>query len=81
MPTKWNLMALVSKEITPLTHGSLTFAYSPNGNLLIFVPSLTYSIASNWDIDLIGQTFFAKTPLHTFGNLGNVAYFRLKWSF
>ena len=74
-------MGLVSKEFTPLTHGSLTFVYSPNGNLLIFVPSLTYSIASNWDMDLIGQTFFAKTPLKAFDNLGNVAYFRLKWSF
>jgi hypothetical protein len=81
MPTKWNIMVQVSKELTPLTRSSLTTVYSPNGNLLIFITSVTYSIASNWDIDLIGQVFYEEDNQKHFDGLGKLIYVRLKWSF
>lgn len=81
MPTKWNIMAQVSKGLTPLTRCGFTTVYSPNGQLLIFIPNLTYSIANNWDIDLIGQVFFAEDNQKVFSDLGELVYVRLKWSF
>lgn len=82
MPTRYNFMLQTSKSITPLINGGAALLYSPNGQLLGFLPSFSYNIALNWDADLIGQIFFAKLdssqPLKT---LGNAIYLRFKWSY
>lgn len=70
-----------SYALTPLLSGGLAVIYSPVAVHPIFLnPSLTYSIANNWDIDLIGQIVMNesnnqyKSPLQAI-------FLRLKWSF
>ncbi len=82
MPTKLTTMLQVAKSFTPLFNGSAAMLYSPNGHLLAVLPALSYNIALNWDVDLIGQVFFAQTSNpQTFNNLGNSIFLRLKWSY
>jgi hypothetical protein len=80
MPTKWNVLSTVSKELTPLFTVNTTVIYSPKTNLLMALPSLQYNIATNLDVNLVWQSFFAK------GNTGlaaisHRAFLRFKWSF
>jgi hypothetical protein len=45
--------------ITPLLNSSLAFIYSPISSHPLFInPTLTYSIAQSWDLDLVGQIAF-----------------------
>ena len=47
--------------ITPLLNTSLAFIYSPISSHPLFVnPTLTYSVAQSWDLDLVGQIAFNK---------------------
>lgn len=79
-PLKHSIMLMVSKSFTPLLNGGLSTIYSPNSNAVIFVPTLGYSISSNWSLDLIGQLFYAEQN-DKFKTAGNSIYLRLKWSF
>jgi hypothetical protein len=80
MPTRHSFLLQGSKDITPLMRGDLAVIWSPNGNLMFFVPTLTYSVAENWDLNLIGQSFFGE-KMPGYGHLGTSIFFRLKWSF
>ncbi|MEO0471723.1 MAG: hypothetical protein AAF206_19000, partial [Bacteroidota bacterium] len=79
-PASWSFLLQGSGNLTPLLSMNVSAIYSPDNNLLIFFPSFTYSIKENWDIDLIGQSFFAQTN-GTFGHGSTAAFLRLKWSF
>lgn len=81
MPSRFTCLLQTAKSITPLLNGSLAFVYSPESNLLIAIPGLTYSVANNWDLDLTGQLFWAETDKGTINALGKAVYLRLKWSF
>lgn len=82
MPGKFSVLASVSTSITPLLQSSLTAVYSPNGQLIILVPTLAWSVAGNWDIDLTGQLFWLKnSATGHLENGGNGAYLRTRWSF
>ncbi len=80
MPTRWNAAVTFSKEITPLLTGTLATIYSPGTNLMILLPSIKYNLATNVDIDLIWQSFFAEEQ-GVFGGVAHRGYIRLKWSF
>lgn len=87
-PAAWTIVATGSKPINPLTTASFSVLYAPNGNLsptlqgplLLVLPTVTYSITENWDLDLIGQSFFAEQN-ETFTHFITSAFFRIKWSF
>jgi hypothetical protein len=70
-----------SKQFTPVTSGSMVVIYSPQLNLLILSPNVSYSIATNWDLDIITQSFFSDDPQKKFKVLGNSVNARLRWSF
>lgn len=80
MPTKWNLAFTQSKQITPLFSGTLSVIYAPGANLMILLPSIKYNLASNFDVDLIWQSFFAE-QYDNFGGVSHRGYLRFKWSF
>ncbi len=81
MPGKVSLLASVSHPFTPLLQGSLAAVYSPNGHLIILVPTMAWSVANNWDIDLTGQLFWLENNAGNLDNLGNGIFLRVRWSF
>jgi hypothetical protein len=76
MPTKWNLLANVSKEFTPIFTGTMTVVFAPGANLFIFFPTLHYNLKTNWDLDLTWQSFMASSV-----TLSHTGFLRLRWSF
>jgi hypothetical protein len=81
MPVKWSALVTVSKPITPIFNGTLTTLWSPNRNLLLLMPALTYNIRENWDLDLTGQFFFWELPERSFSDRYDAVFLRLRWSF
>ncbi len=80
MPTKWNLLVTAAKEISPLLSANMSVLYAPGTRLLILFPSLQYNMATNLDLGLVWQSFFAELNDH-FGAVSNNCYLRIKWSF
>lgn len=56
-PFRYTLFAEASYSFSPIFKASLGGMYSLSGNSIIILPTLTYSIANNWVLDLIGQSF------------------------
>ncbi|QXD13784.1 hypothetical protein GQ464_009895 [Rhodocaloribacter litoris] len=55
-PFTYSLLLTSSYAFTPLLNGSLTLIYSPGPSHTTFLnPTLTLSIADNWDLALVGQ--------------------------
>lgn len=79
-PFKFTGFAELSYPFTPILTASLGVMYSPAGNSFIILPTITYSVANNWTIDLIMQSFFSQQN-GSYGPLGNSVYLRLKWGF
>lgn len=80
MPTRWNLLIGTSRTFADLFSGSLVMIYAPGTNMLIFFPSLTYNVATDIDLDLFWQSFFAETR-RGFSGVVHSGYLRVKWSF
>lgn len=60
-PFRYSIFLQGGYPFTPLLNGVLALIYSPSQSHAIFLnPTLTYSIAQNWDADLIGQLAFEK---------------------
>ena len=79
-PFKYTVFAEISYSFTPILKVSLGGMFSPAGNAVIALPTVTYSISDNWIIDLIGQSFFSQQS-GGYHPLGNGLYLRLKWGF
>ena len=77
-PTKYNILASVSKPITPLINASLMGIYSSGVNLVFLMPSV--SVASNWDFSIFAQTPMLDNGSY-FRNYGTSIFARLKWGF
>ena len=78
MPFKYSGFLQLAKEFTPIFRGTFSSIYSPTNHSVILMPSLDYSVATNWDINFTGQSFFEfENPK----NLGNSLFVRLRWSF
>jgi len=80
MPTKWNTMISATKQITPLFSATTGILYAPGTNLLIFLPSLQYSMMENLDINLFWQSFFLETS-NQFENVNHRCFLRIRWSY
>ena len=82
-PYSTSIIAQASYPITPIFNGGLAVIYSPSEDNAFFLnPSLTLSIKENWDMDMVGQLFFANNPItENFGALSAAAFIRLKWSY
>ena len=80
MPTKYSYLVQASQEFNPRFKSSLTTIYGAGMDLLFVMPSIDYSIKQNWDLNLTGQLFYAKT-IEKFNNLNNSIYLTLQFSF
>jgi hypothetical protein len=78
IPFKYSGFLQFSKEFSPIVSGSVGFIYSPTNHSVIFLPSLNYSVARNWDLNFTGQSFF---EFEEYKTLGNIFFIRLRWSF
>lgn len=81
MPGKVSFLASASGSITSLIQSSITALYSPNGHLIILVPTAGWSVAENWDLDLTGQLFWLENMNGNLENAGNAVFLRARWSF
>jgi hypothetical protein len=79
-PFKYTAFAEASYSFTPILKATLAGMYSPGGSSIIILPSFSYSIAENWILDLVGQSFFSKQN-GTYGSVGNSIYLRIKLGF
>lgn len=80
-PSTWTFAGQGSGQINPLMTFSMVTIYAPDNDLTILVPTLTYSIVENWDLDLIAQSVFASAPTLGYGHAASSGYIRLRWSF
>jgi len=80
MPSRWNILIITSKEFTPLFSGGISLVYSPEVNMLIVFPSFRYNLATDLDVDLIWQSFFAELQ-HKFQGVAHTGFLRFKKSF
>jgi len=75
-----SLFGQVSKPITPLLSGSFSGIVNPSDGSFYVGPSFTYSLLNNLELMLTGQLFFGDSGTE-FGDIGQIAFGRLKWSF
>lgn len=80
MPTKWNTVLSVNKEITPLISVNTTAIYTPGTNLLILLPDFSFSLTENVGVSLVWQSFFAE-GLVRFEDISHRVFIRMKWNF
>ena len=81
MPNKHTVFLNFMKPFSPVFSANLGGYYGFGVNTLIFFPTVTYSIKTNWDIDLVGQLYWGENLNNEFVNQGNGVFVRLKWSF
>lgn len=79
-PFRYTLFAEASYSFTPILKASLGGMYSLSGNSIIVLPTVTYSIADNWQLDLVGQSFYSQQN-GSYHQLGNSIYLRVKFGF
>jgi hypothetical protein len=73
MPYRYNILLQGSRQWMPLFSTQLNLIYSPGADAFLLFPVLTYSVSNNWDLDVVGQSFFA--PLEgAFRNQGNAVF-------
>jgi len=77
---RYSLFGQISKPITPLLSGSFSGIVNPSDGSFYFGPAFTYSLLSNLELMLTGQLFFGDSGTE-FGDIGQIAFGRLKWSF
>lgn len=79
-PYKYATFLMATYPINPLLNGSLAIIYSPSEIHSLFInPTITHSIADNWDLDLVGQLIFNKEEKYT--SPVQAAFLRIKYSF
>ncbi|SNR34529.1 hypothetical protein [Lutibacter flavus] len=78
MPYKYSGFLQLAKEFTPIFSGTLNVIYATTNQSVIIMPSLNYSVATNWELNFTGQSFFEFDPYKT---LGNTLFVRLRYSF
>jgi len=77
---RYSLFGQVSKPITPLLSGSFSGIVNPSDGSFYVGPAFTYSLLNNLELMLTGQLFFGDSGTE-FGDVGQIAFGRVKWSF
>lgn len=80
MPTRWNAILSLGKELNPITSLRMSVLYAPGTDLLILYPNLQYGMAQNLDLNIVWQSFFAGID-DDFKALNHQGLIRMKFSF
>ncbi len=81
MPNKHTVLVGAYRQFSPLFVANMSVMYAFQVNTTILLPTISYSVRQNWDLDLIGQLYWGDGDSGSFENLGNGLYLRLRWSF
>lgn len=80
-PYRWTVFGLARYPVSPLLNVGMAALYSPVESHALFLnPSVTYSLAQNWDFDLVVQTVFSSDDAGFDADLA-AGFLRLKFSF
>lgn len=80
-PYRHAIFTQVSYPFTPLLNGGIALIYSPVSSHALFAnPTLTVSVAQNWDMDFVGQLVFNKNTEHYTSPI-QALFLRLKLSY
>ncbi len=79
-PSRAELFFQMSYPLTPLLSADVATIYNPYDGSWFTGPSVTYSLAQNVDAMLSSQLFFGDKGTE-YGDVGQLYYLRLKWSF
>ena len=79
-PARWSLFQEIAFDVSPLVRADLFAIYNPDDGSSAIVPSVTWSVVTNFDATFFAL-FFNGDALTEFGQLGSIAYIRGKWSF
>ena len=79
-PARWSVYQEFSYDLTPLVRGSFFGLINPSDGSYILVPSVSWSVATDWDL-----FFIALIPhgddFSEWGGFGSSVFARVKWSF
>ena len=76
----FSIFANIAYPVTPLINISLAGIYNPSNKMYFIIPTCTFSLMTNLDLSLTGQTFQSYNP-ELYGNSQTSIYIRLKGSF
>jgi hypothetical protein len=79
-PSRVEIFGQVSYPFTPLLNGNFAAIVNPYDGSLFFGPGFTYSIQNNLELLLFAQ-FFMGDEGTQYGDIGQLMYWRLRWSF
>lgn len=79
MPTQWTVMTTFGGQLKELSNFTIILLYMPEIKLGLLMPSISYSIAQNWDVSLfmINVAGVMNGDAIAFAN----GFFRMKYSF
>lgn len=81
LPFRHSIFAQGQYPVNPLLNAGLALMYFTGDNGGVFAnPNLNLSLAENWDLDLIGQVYYARMN-QQWRSLAKYMYWRVKWSF
>lgn len=79
-PARTELLAQLTYPVTPLINTGLSIIINPYDGSFFVGPSLSVSLMDNLELLLMGQ-FFAGSDGTEYGDISNLLYWRIKWSF
>jgi hypothetical protein len=77
---QFSLFGQVSYPLTPLFSANISGIANPGDGSWFFGPAITYSLQNNLELMCTGQLFFGDEGTE-FGDIGQLIFLRLKWSF
>jgi hypothetical protein len=77
---RYELFGQVSYPVTPLFHADLSGIVNPGDGSCYLGPTFTYSLQTNLELMLTGQFFFGDNGSE-YGDIGQLYFARLRWSF
>ncbi len=81
MPNRHTALMGTYRQFSPVFMINLSAIYAFEVNWVILLPTISYSLRQNWDLDLIGQLFWGENVNGTFENQTNGIFARIRWSF
>jgi hypothetical protein len=79
-PSRMELFGQISYPITPLINGNFATIVNPYDGSYFFGPGITFSVQKNLELLLFAQFFRGKNGTE-YGDIGQLLYWRLRWSF
>lgn len=78
--SRMNVFGQISYPVTPLINLDLSSIYNPYDKSIFVGPSVIFSLTDNINLMLVGQLFWGD-PLTEYGDIGQMFFLDLKWSF